>query len=91
MLKPEAPRASTITVKVFNVENRGYVMRRFHSDPGKRFTEKSVDQILEAIADDLDKRFPTEKYQLVQVGPFRFNLVWRGKREPPGSLPAAGW
>ena len=83
---PSAARSAVIDVKVFNVGNTGYVRRRFRSRPGTGFTGEAIEQLLGEMVDDLDKRFPGEEYDCVQVRPFTFNFVWRSHRAAPASV-----
>ena len=71
----------TITVRVFNVGNDGKTTRKFRAAPGKAYTEADIDDLLEKVADDLERRLPKEEFSLVQVGPASFNFVWRAPRE----------
>lgn len=78
----------TLTIKVFEIENRGYT-RRFFRTRGKVFSRENVDSLIAAVAEDLDKKFPRDQWEAVEVGPGAINIVWRGKREAPATVPAA--
>jgi hypothetical protein len=75
----------SVTVRVFNVGNDGKTTRKFFANPGHGFNEEGIDNLLEKVADDLERRLPNEQYSLVQVGPASFNFVWRETRGAPGS------
>lgn len=83
MLRAVAGTTNEVRVRVFNVENRGSTVRHFRADRGKSFTAAGVQAMLDAIVEDLDLRFPADEFDLVQVGAFAWNVVWRGKRQPP--------
>lgn len=75
----------TITIRVFNVGNDGKTTRKFRAAPGKAYTEAHIDDLLYRVAEDLEKRFPREEFELVKVGPASFNFVWRSTRQAPAS------
>jgi hypothetical protein len=72
-----------VTVRIFNIGNDGKTTRTFKAQPGHGFSETGVDDLLERIAADLEKRFPREEFGLVQVGPASFHFVWRNTRPAP--------
>jgi DivIVA domain-containing protein len=72
----------SVIVKIFDRENSGYTVRKFHADPGKGYSADEVDRFLDALATDLEKRFPEDEFGMVEVAPSVFNFVWRGKRQP---------
>ena len=72
-----------IRIRIFNEENRGSTLRTLHAEPGKGFTEKTVDNILDQVAEDLERRFPVHEYSLVPLGQGHFNFVWRTYRVAP--------
>lgn len=78
-----------ITIKVFNVGNRGCTAKRMRAAPGQMFSEKILERLLDAAAEDLEKRFPDDEWEAVDVGIGAVNLVWRGKRQASGIVPAA--
>jgi hypothetical protein len=70
-----------LTIKVFNIENDGFTVRKFRAARGQLFGEASITRLLDAAAQDLETRFPADEWGLVEVGPAAFNVVWRGKRQ----------
>jgi hypothetical protein len=78
-----------ITIKVFNVGNHGCTMKRLRAAPGHMMSEKILERLLEAAAEDLEKRFPDDEWEAVDVGIGAVNLVWRGKRQASGMVRAA--
>lgn len=74
------PAVKRVRLRVFNIFNDGHTTRILHAGPGKAYTEQGVDDILERVAADLERRFPQDEFSFVQVGPASFNFVWRGKR-----------
>lgn len=78
-----------ITIKVFNIENRGCTKKRLRAAPGQMFSGVILERLLEAASDDLEKRFPDDEWEAVEVGIGAVNLVWRGKRQPIDTVRAA--
>jgi hypothetical protein len=72
--------SKSITVRIFELENRGSTRKNFHSPPGKSFTQVAVDNLLADISEQLEARYPDDEFGLVELRPFAFNIVWRGKR-----------
>jgi hypothetical protein len=72
----------TVTIRIFNIGNGGKTTRKFHAAQGKVYSEADIDDLVERVAEDLERRLPQEEYSLVQVGPASFNFVWRGSRVP---------
>ena len=77
-----------ITIKVFNIGNRGCTVKRLRAAPGQMMSDAILERLLEAAADDLEKRFPEDEWEAVDVGIGAVNLVWRGKRQPIGTVVA---
>jgi hypothetical protein len=44
------------------------------------FTEESINQYLDSVAAQVEKRFPNFEYSLVPLGQAHFNFVWKGYR-----------
>lgn len=70
-----------LTIRVFNLGNKGATKRRITPKPGHHWNDKGVDEVLDHLAEDLEKRFPAEEFRLVQVGPGAYNFIHAGKRE----------
>jgi hypothetical protein len=81
----------SVTFRVFNEQNRGSTVRQIHAAPGQGFSAQAIENMLDEISEDLEKRFPVHEYALVDLGQMHFNFVWRGYREAPaGQMPAEG-
>lgn len=74
-----------INIRVFSEHNAGSQLFRYHARRGHVFTEASVDEYLESVADQVEKRFPNFDFELVRLGQAHFNFVWRGYRKAPGT------
>jgi hypothetical protein len=74
---------TSVTFRVFNEENRGSTVRRIRAGQGKGFTGRAIENMLDEISEDLEKRFPAFEYSLVPLGEAHFNFVWRGYRVAP--------
>jgi len=70
-----------LKIRVFNLENKGATTRTIKPKPGHHWNDAGVREVLIHIASDLKKRFPTEKFSLIQVGPGAYNFIHHGKRE----------
>ena len=79
-----------VTIRTFNVENRGSFVRTFRARPGNGYSEKNIEKLLEQVAEQIERRFPGHEYELVELGEARFNFVWRGRQQPSPSQEPAG-
>jgi hypothetical protein len=70
----------SVKVKVFGIGNTTATTRVLRSSAGKGFSSEGVDEMLDAVAADLEHRFPDDEYSLVPLGETQFNFVWRGRR-----------
>ena len=68
--------AKRIQVRVFAPGNKTSHAIHLSAPPGKIFTRVGIDSLLENYANDLEARFPTEEYRLVELGHDKFNFVW---------------
>lgn len=75
----------SVQVRVFAPGNKRSRMLCRRADKGMGFTDAEVDKILDLIAADVEHEFPVHEYELVQVGAGAFNIVWRHRREAPGT------
>lgn len=80
MKKVEQILLKSVRLRVFNVENHGHTTRVLRAGAGNGYPEGTVDRILEEVTDDLDRRFPDDDFEMVQVAHDAWNFVWRGKR-----------
>jgi len=79
--KNPAPVFRVINVRVFTEHNASSKLFRYHARPGYGFTEAAVDKYLDSIADQVEKLFPNQEYNLVPLGQAHFNFVWIGPRK----------
>lgn len=84
------PLAKVISIRVFAEHNKGSQLFRYHARRGCGFTSHEIEKYLESVADQMEKRFPSNEYELVPLGFARFNFVWKGYRKSrPGQGPAS--
>jgi hypothetical protein len=74
---------SRIEVRIFNPGNKDSKLHIIQAQPGHAYPEKQVDGIVENFAEKLEAAAPGEEYEIVDVGPARFNFVWRGRKPTP--------
>jgi hypothetical protein len=72
------PLVRTLYIKVFNEENKRYGLTIVRAAHGRGYLDHDIDELLDKAADQLEKIRPHEEFALVQVGPGKFNFVWRG-------------
>lgn len=70
-----------ITVKVFAPGNKQSTLQAFMAQSGEGITPEGIENILNDIAEQIDKHWPDEEYGLVAMGQGAFNFVWRKKKE----------
>jgi len=88
---PSRAITTGVDVRIFNVGNRGSKLVKFKAERGKGYTSDGVQGLLDGIVEMLDKQFPTEEFDIVRVGAFKYNVVWRSARPAPASLdPVSG-
>jgi hypothetical protein len=82
------PLIRTLYIKVFNEENKRYGLTIVRAAPGRGYLDHDIDELLDKAADQLEKIRPREEFELVTVGPGKFNFVWRGWKaaEPARSV-----
>lgn len=73
---------SSLRIKVFAKGNKTSTLRVLKPTAGKGWNEKGVDTILDKIAEDLEQRFPTEEFRLVELERNVFNFVHAGPLPP---------
>lgn len=75
---------SRLEVRFFYPGNEKSKLYAVQAKPGTGHTEKWIDETLENFCDQVDRLYPTEEYELVELaGAGRFNVVWRGSK--PGA------
>lgn len=73
--------ASRLEVRFFYPGNEKSKLYAVQAKPGTGHTEKWIDETLENFCDQVDRLYPTEEYELVELaGAGRFNVVWRGSK-----------
>jgi hypothetical protein len=71
-----------VTIKIFAPENRGFHKQIILAGNGRTFTEEGIQKLLEAKAEEIEKRMPGHEYRLVELADkASFNFVWVGKTE----------
>lgn len=70
-----------VEIRVFGAGNEESIRRRYHAPRGRGFTVKGVDEIVEAVAKEVEQRMPGHEFKLVELAPNRFNFVWQKLRE----------
>jgi len=84
----------SIKCKIFLPFGKGFHVRLFHSPKGGHFTEDSLDELLDKMADAMETTAPGHEYRVVDVSDrsqARFNFVWVRElpRIPPAELEQA--
>jgi hypothetical protein len=74
---------SRLEVRFFWPGNRKSKLHTTHAAPGHALSQEGIDRILEDFIDQIDKGFPTEDFELVQIAPGKYNCVHRGARKAP--------
>jgi hypothetical protein len=69
-----------VEVTIFAPGNKQKRRERHVAPPGRCFSDKGVDILLEKVSAKIEKAWPTEDYSLVPLGAARFNFVHRGSR-----------
>jgi hypothetical protein len=61
----------------------GWKPRKFktRAGPGKCFTEKNVDAVLERVAEKIETDFPHWEFTMMQVGPNSYNFIYAGLKQ----------
>lgn len=66
-----------LRLRIFSPKNKVGTTKHVYAGKGKKFTQVGVDDILQQIADGLEKKYPGEEYECVEIGDGAFNFVWR--------------
>jgi hypothetical protein len=69
-----------VRIRVFFENNSGSKLNKLRAAPGTGYTAKTIEEILEHAAAQVEKNYPSFEYELVEIGPADFNFVWRGYR-----------
>lgn len=75
----------TVEMKIFAPGNRKFIRRRVIAGSKKAFTDAGVDGLLDLAASVVERLYPEHDYTVVEVGPGKFNFVWRGERAKPSA------
>ena len=79
----------SIKCRIFLPFGKGSQVRLFHAPRERHFTEESIDDLLDKMADALEATAPGHEYRIVDISArsqARFNFVW--VRELPRIPPA---
>jgi hypothetical protein len=82
---PSEAVTTQVRVRVFKVGNGGSKLIHFRAERGKGYTPSGVQGVLDGIVEMLDKQFPADEFDIVRVGAFAYNVVWRSARPAPAS------
>jgi hypothetical protein len=74
-----------IEIRIFTPGNKNSKLHIVQAAPGRTYPDAQIDKILETFADNLETAAPNEEYELVDVGPGRFNFVWRATKAAPAA------
>jgi hypothetical protein len=72
---------TSVMIRVFDAGNKSAVTKRYVAPAGKGYTSAAIDEMLDTVAADLERRRPNDDYEVVQAGTAQFNFVWRARRE----------
>jgi hypothetical protein len=72
-----------IEIRIFGPENKDSKLHIIQAQPGAHYPEAQVEGILENFAEKIETAAPEEEYEIVEIGPARFNFVWRGRKPSP--------
>lgn len=68
---------NVVELKIFGIGNRGHKVNKIKAPKNKGFNEEAIHTILMDNAEAIEKQLPDEEYGCVEVGPARYNFVWR--------------
>jgi hypothetical protein len=69
-----------LRIKVFQPGNTSCKQHRLHVPKGMIVKPGGEFDVLGRIADDLERTFPTEEFEMIEVGRGAYNFVHKGKR-----------
>ena len=69
-----------VRVRIFTPGNKRSWAKLISAPPRRVFKDEGIDEILQKVASDLEKRYPDEEFRLVPLGPREFNFVHVGER-----------
>jgi hypothetical protein len=70
-----------VEVRFFFPGNKRSKLHVAQASPRCAFTPDQVEEILENFIEQIDKEIPTEDFELVSIGPGKYNCVHRGARK----------
>jgi hypothetical protein len=79
-LKAAGEGHKRIEIRIFAPGNKDSKLHIIQAQPGHAYPEEQIERILENFAENVEIAAPEEEYELVEVGPARFNFVWRGRK-----------
>lgn len=72
-----------IEIRIFGPENKDSKLHIVQAQPGAHYPESQVEDILGNVVEKLETSAPDDEYEIVEIGPGRFNFVWRGRKPSP--------
>lgn len=69
-----------ITIKVFQVGNKRFRVLRVQAPPRKGFTQQGIDAALKQIADQIERVYPNEEFELKELRGNQFNFTHAGAK-----------
>ena len=71
-----------IELRIFEVHNERSAARSIRAERGTRFTSADVIREVGTILKKVHEVRPGNIFEAVQLGPAKFNIVWRGFQGP---------
>jgi rubrerythrin len=85
-----APIFKRLVVKVFFPGNKKSKVFQKVAPSKTGYNEDAIQKMLEQMAANVEKTWPTHEYRLVTISPNQFNFVWEAEREPRVANPFGG-
>jgi hypothetical protein len=76
----------TIKIKIFDPDNVKYGYITYTADKGRMYNIAGIDEILKKTISDIEKNFPSLKYEVKYVGKGQYNFVCAGLRKTSISI-----
>lgn len=67
-----------VIVRVVLPDKKGFTWRPM-AGPRKGYTAENVQQVLEKCSESLEKKYPNFEFELIELEPNRFNMVYVGE------------
>jgi hypothetical protein len=75
-----------VHLKIFFPGNKKAHRQTVRAPYGQAFNAEGIERLLRDAADQIEKKWPTEQYALVALGPSSFNFVWRNPVDALGDI-----